>query len=84
MLIDEIEKHVPVQQMYIDQSNNTFYEKEDPNREDDLFNKAVLMVEFAREFSDTITRDTIDRIFKNESFYGHPKLQERLYKHFEV
>lgn len=42
------------------------------------------MVEFAREFSDTITRDTIDRIFKNESFYGHPKLQERLYKHFEV
>lgn len=84
MLIDEIEKHVPVQQMYIDQSNNTIIEKEDPNREDDLFNKAVLMVEFAREFSDTITRDTIDRIFKNESFYGHPKLQERLYKHFEV
>lgn len=84
MLIDEIEKHVPVQQMYIDQSNNTIIEKEDPNREDDLFNKAVLMVEFAREFSDTITRDTIDRIFRNESFYGHPALQERLYKHFEV
>ena len=69
--------------MYIDQSNNTIIEKEDPNRDDDLFNKAVLMVEFAREFSD-ITQDTIDRIFKNESFYGHPELKERLYKHFKV
>ena len=83
MLIDEIEKYVPVQQMYIDQSNNKIIEKEDPNRDDDLFNKAVLMVEFAREFS-VITKDTIDRIFRNESFYGHPELQERLYKHFEV
>lgn len=83
MLIDEIEKHIPIQQMYIDQSNNAIIEKEDPNREEDLFHKAILMVEFAQQFSE-VTKDTIDRIFKNESFYGHPNLKERLYKHFEV
>ena len=82
-LIDEIEKHIPIQQMYIDQSNNAIIEKEDPNREEDLFHKAILMVEFAQQFSE-VTKDTIDRIFKNESFYGHPNLKERLYKHFEV
>lgn len=69
--------------MYIDQSNNAIIEKEDPNREEDLFHKAILMVEFAQQFSE-VTKDTIDRIFKNESFYGHPNLKERLYKHFEV
>lgn len=83
MLLDEIEKNIPIQQMYIDQSNNSVIEKDDPDRDNDLFNKAVMMIEFAGEFSD-ITRETIDRIFNNESFYGRIDLKDKLYMHFGV
>ena len=46
MLIDEIEKHVPVQQMYIDQSNNTIIEKEDTNRSSSLFGCCFSIIVF--------------------------------------
>lgn len=82
MLIDELERSIPIQQMYVDQSNNSIIEKDDPNRMDDIFQKAVLMVDFTKEFSNP--KDVIEKLFNSEPFCDHRELKERLYKHYNI
>ena len=82
MLIDELEKNIPIQQMYIDQANNTIIEKESPDREYDILRKAVLMVNLAKEFRDT--KEVIDSLFESEPFCHFPMLRDKLYNEFQL
>ncbi len=85
MLIDEIEKNIPIQQIYTDQSCNAIIEKEDNNREDEVFQKAVLMIEFAKQLAvDKPIKEVIDNTFCSEPFCRYPEIKELLYKHYLV
>lgn len=82
MLIDEIEKNLPIQQIYVDQSSNLIFEKEDSNRMDEVFQKAVLMVDYSKQFSSI--KDVVDRLINSEPFCNFKDIKERLYKHYEI
>ena len=51
MLLDELEKSIPIQQMYLDQANNSIIEKESPDRDNEVFTEAIMMVDFAKAFT---------------------------------
>ena len=58
MLITEIEKNIPIQQMYIDKSNEAISVEEADSRLDDLFQMAVAMVNNLQSLRD----DSIESI----------------------
>lgn len=85
MLVDEIEKNIPIQQIYTDQSCNAIIEKEDKDRESEILQKAVLMVDFALQFIDDKTiKEVIDNTFHSEPFCRYPEVIELLYKHYSI
>lgn len=85
ILIDEIEKNIPIQQIYTDQSCNAIIEKEDKDREGEIFQKALLMIDFAMQFAvDKTFKEIIDNNFNSEPFCRYPNVKELLYKHYTV
>lgn len=84
MLIDEIEKGVPFQQMYIDSANNSIETDLSKERELELLQKAIILVDNyiplgldAKTIIDTI-------VLADESFCTHKKIQEELYKYYKI
>lgn len=82
MLLDELEKSIPIQQMYLDQANNSVIEKESPDRDNEILSEAILMVDFAKDFK--APKEIIDTLFNSEPFCNHMELKERLYKHYSL
>lgn len=85
MLIDEIEKNIPIQQIYTDQSSHSIIEKEEDDREGEIFQKAVLMVDFAVGLGiEKSTKEVIYNTFLSEPFCNFPELKESLYKYYSI
>lgn len=85
MLIDEIEKNIPIQQIYTDQSSNAIIEKDDDNREEEVFLKAVQVIEFAISFGlDKTTKEIIDHTLLSEPFCNYAGVKDMLYKHYSI
>ena len=83
MLLEEIENSIPIQQIYIDQSRNSIVERDDEeDRLNEIFQKAVLMVNYGIQLTDAKT--VIDNLFLSEPFCSHNEIKERLYKHFQL
>ena len=82
MLVEELERNVPIQQMYIDQANNSITQKEAEDRENDILQEAIMMVNFAKPFKEP--KDIIDALLTSEPFCNFEKLNEKLYKHYEI
>ena len=82
MLIDEIEKGIPFQQMYLDVANYSIQYEEDPERTAELLQRAILLVNNYIEMG-LEPREIIDNIVMNEeSFSKVSDIKEELYKHF--
>ena len=85
LLIDEIERNIPIQQIYTDQSCNAIIEKEDSNRKEEVFLKAVQIIEYAILFaSNRTTKEIIDNTLLSEPFCKYPDVKDMLYKHYSV
>lgn len=85
MLIDEIEKNIPIQQIYTDQSSNSIIEKEEKDRDNDILQKAILMINFAIKLAPNKTvKEIIDNNFNSEPFCRYPNVKELLYKYYTV
>lgn len=82
MLLEELERNVPIQQMYIDQANNSIIPKEADDRENDILQEAIMMVNFARKFKEP--KEIIDALLTSEPFCNFASLKEKLYKQFEI
>ena len=82
MLLEELERNVPIQQMYIDQANNSIIPKEAEDRENDILQEAIMMVNFARKFKEP--KEIIDALLTSEPFCNFASLKEKLYKQFEI
>lgn len=82
MLLDELEKSIPIQQMYLDQANNFIIEKESPDRDNEVFTEAIMMIDFAKAFK--APKEIIDTLFNSEPFCNHIDLKEKLYQHYSL
>ena len=78
MLVTEIEKNIPIQQMYIDKSNEAVSVEESDSRFDDVYQMAVAMMNTLKAVRDDCTEVIIDDLMKSEPFCHYPKLRDLL------
>lgn len=77
MLIGEIEKNIPTQQMYIDKSNEAIMEEEVENRFGDVYQIAVTLLNSYQSVGNS-HEESINIIMNSEPFCNFPKLKEKL------
>ena len=82
MLVEELERNIPIQQMYIDQANNSITQKEADDRENDILQEAIMMVNFAKQFKEP--KEIIDTLFSSEPFCNYENIKDKLYQHYEI
>lgn len=82
MFIDEIEQNIPLQQIYIDKSANSAVTKEAENRDVDILQKAIMMIDFATKAAGMTDEKAINQIMKSEPFCNSPKLEVELKKYY--
>jgi hypothetical protein len=78
MLLTEIEKNIPIQQMYIDKSNEAIAIEDTNSRLDDVFQMAISMAHTLRTIRKESTEIIIDDLMKSEPFCYYPKLKDLL------
>ncbi|MGV8963792.1 MAG: ATP-binding protein [Candidatus Saccharimonadaceae bacterium] len=84
MVLEEIERSIPYQQIYIDISQNIIDETDDAERLKDIENKGVMWVNHVVEFGQLTKKQAIDQLFVSEPFCKHPELKQNFYTHFEI
>lgn len=83
MLITEIEKNIPTQQMYIDKSNEAIMTDDTDSRFDDVFQIAVTMVSTIINTTNGVANNIIKELMKSEPFCKYPKLLDKLTDNFK-
>ena len=83
MLITEIEKNIPIQQMYIDKSNEAISIEETGSRLDDVFQMAVSMANTLLTLRGDSIESIVEDLMKSEPFCHYPKLKDLLTKNLQ-
>lgn len=83
LLLNEIEKNLPIQQMYIDKSNEAITVEENDSRFDDVYQIAVTMASTLKKATNGPTEHIIDEIMKSEPFCKYPKLRDKLTENYK-
>lgn len=84
MVLEEIERSIPYQQIYIDISQDIVDEEENDERLKDIENKGLILVKDVLELGHLTPKQTIDQLFKSEPFCKHPGMKTNFYKYFEI
>ena len=84
MVLEEIERSVPYQQIYIDISQDFIEEEESEERLKDIENKGLMWIKHVLELGHLTPQQTIDQLFKSEPFCKHPAMITKFYNHFEI
>lgn len=82
LLLSEIEKNLPIQQMYIDKSNEAIIVEESDSRFDDVYQIAVTIASTLKKATNGTTDYIIEEIMKSEPFCNYPKLKDKLTENF--
>ena len=83
MFIEEVERSLPVQQIYIDRANNQYTENEVDDRDSDLKQKAIIMAQSALQYGSKPLNEIIKTIMSSEPFCYSNNLEAELKKHFK-
>ena len=83
MFIEEVERNLPVQQIYIDRANNEYAENEVDDRDSDLRQKAIIMIQTALKYGSKPLNEIIKTIMSSEPFCYSKNLETELKKHFK-
>lgn len=83
LLVNEIEKNIPLQQIYIDKSNDNISLEEDKHREDEIYQTAVTMIDSAKKISPHPVNQLIDNLMKSEPFCMFEKVRTKLKEYFD-
>ena len=83
MLITEIEKNIPIQQMYIDKSNEAISIEDSENRVDEVFQIAITLVEMLKKVNNRPYNDIIEDLMKSEPFCKYEQVKENLIKNYK-
>ncbi len=83
MLIGEIEKNLPIQQMYIDKSNEAITVQEESNdRIDDVYQMAITMTSTMKENRNDSIETIISDLFKVEPFCNYPQIKDKIFQNY--
>ena len=82
LLVTEIERNVPMQQIYLDKSNDSITVEEDEHREDEVFQTAITMLDMARNVSPLDMSQLIANLMKSEPFYSFENLSNKLNQYY--
>lgn len=83
MLISEIEKNFPIQQMYIDKSNEVISDDDTDTRFDDVYQLAVTMLGMIKSVGERPIGEIITDIMKSEPFCKYPVLKDKLVSEYK-
>lgn len=78
MFLNEVERNIPVQQLYIDQSNSAIIEKETDSRENEIIEIGVSMVNMAHKIGNRTISEIIDDLLLSEPFCNYDGIKEKL------
>ncbi len=78
MLIDEIERSVPYQQIYIDKSQNIIDDNVDEERNAEIEAKARMFLKLACDIGNKDCCEIIENLFSSEPFNNYPSLKKKL------
>jgi len=84
MVLEEIERSIPYQQIYIDISQDIIDETDDAERLKDIENKGIMWVNHVVEFGQLTKKQAIDQLFVSEPFCKHQEMKKNFYKHYEL
>lgn len=82
MLVSEIEKNVPMQQIYLDKSNDNVIIEEDEHREDEVYQLAITMIDASKVISSSSVSELINNFMKSEPFCQYEQLNGRLKEYY--
>ncbi len=80
MVLDEIERAVPYQQIYIDKSQNKVIEKTQIDVVEDIETKAKIILRMIMSIDGCSESEAIERVFSAEPFNNYPEIKEKLGK----
>ena len=84
MVLEEIEHNLPYAQIYIDASSHGVIEKENEQREQDVLNTAIMMIENYIKLGIKDKESLIEEMMSSEPFCRMPELMTKLKKYFEI
>lgn len=84
MVLEEIERSIPYQQIYIDISQNIVDEVDDNERLKDIENKGIMWVNDVVKLGTITAQQAVDQLFKSEPFCKHPTMKANLYDYFRL
>lgn len=82
MLVNEIERNIPMQQIYIDKSNDNITQEEDDHRQDEVYQTAVTMIDSAKKISPLPLDQLIDNLMKSEPFCLYQDVKSKLTEYY--
>ena len=85
LLLTEIEKNIPIQQMYIDKSNEAIAPLDNTeNRLDEVFQTAVTMISAAKKIRNDSLKEIIVNLMNWEPFCHYPTLKDKLLQNYSI
>lgn len=83
LLLTEIEKNIPVQQIYLDQCDDAIEKEEPDGRLDDIYQKAITLVDYLLPLQKQSPKDIIENLMKSEPFCKYPTLKNKILQNYE-
>lgn len=86
ILLTEIEKNLPVQQIYIDKSNESLCDNENDDKQTrlkDVLNLAITVVESVKSLHTKSVVETIDNLMKSEPFCHYKAIEDELKQYYK-
>ena len=86
ILLTEIEKNLPVQQIYIDKSNESLCDNENDDKQTrlkDVLNLAITVVESVKSLHTKSVVETIDNLMKSEPFCHYKAIENELKQYYK-
>ncbi len=81
MVLTEIERSIPYQQIYIDKSQNRMDEEvATDQRKSELLEEAEMLISMARLMGNTDRSEVVEKLFVSEPFISYPELKDILLK----
>lgn len=82
-LLSEIEKNLPIQQLYIDKSKDVIAPADKTDkRMDDVYQKGITIVSFLLQLRDDNAETIIEELMKSEPLCNYPDVKNKLVKYF--
>ena len=85
LLVNEIEKNLPIQQIYIDKSNEDIYDNEEDKdtRLKDVLNLGITMIDAVMSLHTKTREQAITDLMKSEPFCNYKNIEDKLVKYYK-